>query len=71
MSDSGLCIRIVLAGERHGGNPVINRGAVSPSMSWSTYTVGTFRARLQHGIALRREERRLHGKCIGGDERGI
>ena len=70
MSDSGLCIRIVLAGERHGGNPVIMRRSFAQHELEHIHR-GTFRARLQHGIALRREERRLHGKCIGGDKRGI
>ena len=70
MSDSGLCIRIVLAGERHGGNPVVMRRNFAQHELEHIHR-GTLRARLQHGIALRREERRLHGKCIGGDERGI
>ena len=70
MSDSGLCIRIVLAGERHGGNPVIMRRTFAQHELEHIHR-GTFRARFQHGIALRREECRLHGKCIGGDKRGI
>ena len=68
--DSGLRIAVLFAGERHGGNPVVMRRNFAQHELEHIHR-GTFRARLQHGIALRREERRLHGKCIGGDERGI
>ena len=70
MSDSGLCIRIVLAGERHGGNPVIMRRNFAQHELDHIHR-GTFRARLQHGIALRREECRPHRQRISGEQKRV